>query len=234
MNIQPSPGTTPIPNFQHSFVSTSSAAENLQKPPTDTEKTGVVQPDTSAAQEENQASDQSSSQSSDGSNPPSSPTVSETSLTESEKRLITELKQRDMEVKRHEMAHISASGGLAVSGANFTYQRGPDGRNYAVGGEVSIDTSPVSGDPEATVAKMQQVRSAALAPADPSAQDMKVAARASAIMVDAVSDIMASRTQEQTKEGEAAAFGSLQQATQTYTRVHSLPEEDTSTIHVTA
>ncbi len=230
MNIQPSPGTTPVPGFQNSFVSTSPTAENLPKTPPGNEKTDLVQPDTSAAREENQSSDQSSAES----NPPSSATVSETGLTESEKRLVTELKQRDMEVKRHEMAHISASGGLAVSGANFSYQRGPDGTNYAVGGEVSIDTSPVSGDPEATVAKMQQVRSAALAPADPSAQDMKVAAQASAIMVDALSDIMASRTQEQTKEGEAAAFGSLKQATQTYARVHSLPEEDTGTIRVTA
>jgi len=50
---------------------------------------------------------------------------------------------------------------------------------YAVGGEVSIDTTPVKGDPQATVAKMETIKAAALAPADPSGQDRAVAAEAS-------------------------------------------------------
>ena len=45
-------------------------------------------------------------------------------------------------------------------------------------GEVSIDKSPVRGDPQATIEKMQQVRRAALAPAQPSGQDRQVAAEA--------------------------------------------------------
>ena len=53
---------------------------------------------------------------------------------------------------------------------------GPDGNRYAIGGEVSIDVAPVDGDPEATIAKMEIVKAAALAPAEPSAQDRKVAA----------------------------------------------------------
>lgn len=49
------------------------------------------------------------------------------------------------------------------------------------GGEVGIDTAPVRGDPEATIAKAQQVEKAALAPAQPSAQDLRIAAAARAM-----------------------------------------------------
>jgi hypothetical protein len=64
------------------------------------------------------------------------------------------------------------------SGPNFEYERGPDGKRYAVSGSVSIDSSPVQGKPQATIDKMRQVRQAALAPAQPSAQDRQVAAKA--------------------------------------------------------
>ena len=57
---------------------------------------------------------------------------------------------------------------------------GRDGKQYATGGEVQISTSEVAGDAEATVRKMEQVQRAALAPADPSAQDRRVAAQAAA------------------------------------------------------
>jgi hypothetical protein len=87
------------------------------------------------------------------------------------KKDIVELQNRDREVRNHEQAHIAASGGLSRGGASFSYQRGSDGKLYAVGGEVSIDTSPVPDNPQATIQKAQQIRAAALAPADPSAQD---------------------------------------------------------------
>ena len=106
-------------------------------------------------------------------------------LTDMEKQQVNELKQRDAEVKAHEAAHLGAAGGLARGGASYEYQKGPDRRNYAVGGEVSIDSSPVTGDPNATIAKAQQIRSAALAPAIPSSQDHKVAAKASQMEVEA-------------------------------------------------
>ena len=98
-------------------------------------------------------------------------------LTNEEKQEVTELKARDAEVRAHEAAHASA-GGQYAGGATFEFQTGPDGRRYAVGGEVSIDTSAVRGDPEATIRKMQVVRKAALAPASPSSQDRSVAAAA--------------------------------------------------------
>lgn len=91
---------------------------------------------------------------------------------------VRELQQRDREVRSHEQTHIAAAGGHA-GGARYSYQTGPDGRQYAVGGEVSIDTSKVPGNPEATIQKAQTVRRAALAPASPSGTDRAVAAAAS-------------------------------------------------------
>lgn len=87
------------------------------------------------------------------------------------------LAQRDREVRTHELAHLSV-GGPYVGRARFTYERGSNGVMYAVGGEVSVNTSPVSNDPEATLAKAEIIRAAALAPAQPSTQDIQVAARA--------------------------------------------------------
>ncbi|MEQ1439758.1 putative metalloprotease CJM1_0395 family protein [Fontimonas sp. SYSU GA230001] len=90
---------------------------------------------------------------------------------------LRELQRRDQQVRRHELAHRTV-GSPYTSPARFDYQTGPDGRRYAVGGEVRIDAAPVAGDLEATVAKMRIVIAAALAPVDPSTQDRAVAARA--------------------------------------------------------
>lgn len=91
---------------------------------------------------------------------------------------VAQLKATDTAVRAHEAAHVTVGGAYVRGAANFTYQTGPDGSQYAIGGEVSIDTSPVPGNPEATIRKMGTVRAAALAPADPSAQDRAVAATA--------------------------------------------------------
>lgn len=99
-------------------------------------------------------------------------------LSEEELRQVEKLRQRDQEVRAHEQAHIAAGGQYVRGGANFEYQRGPDGKLYAVGGEVSIDVSPIPNNPSATIRKMETVVRAALAPSQPSAQDYQVAARA--------------------------------------------------------
>lgn len=91
---------------------------------------------------------------------------------------IEALKARDQEVRAHEQAHQGA-GGQYASSPSFTLSKGPDGKGYAIGGAVQIDITPVAGEPAATIRKMQQVRSAALAPAEPSGQDRSVAAKAS-------------------------------------------------------
>ncbi|MGL5524143.1 MAG: putative metalloprotease CJM1_0395 family protein [Aeromonas veronii] len=87
---------------------------------------------------------------------------------------VQDLVERDKEVRTHEQAHQSA-GGEYASSPTYQFTQGPDGKRHATGGEVQIDTSVVPGDPAATIAKMQQIRSAALAPAEPSAQDLAVA-----------------------------------------------------------
>lgn len=99
-------------------------------------------------------------------------------LTEEQQQEVDKLKQRDQEVRRHEQAHKAAAGRLSSGGPTYSYQTGPDGKQYAVGGEVQIDTSPVEGDPQATILKMEAVRRAATAPASPSSQDRAVAAQA--------------------------------------------------------
>ena len=110
-------------------------------------------------------------------NPESKKSSSGKELTEDQQKQVKELESRDIEVRTHEQAHLAVAGSLAQGGASFEYQTGPDGKNYAVGGEVSIDTSPEA-TPEATISKMQQVKAAALAPAEPSSQDRSVAASA--------------------------------------------------------
>ena len=99
-------------------------------------------------------------------------------FSEEDQEKVNELTKRDQEVRAHEQAHIAAGGQYVKGGATYQYEKGPDGKMYAVGGEVTIDTSPVKGDPQATVAKMEVVIRAALAPANPSGQDRSVAAQA--------------------------------------------------------
>lgn len=124
-------------------------------------------------------------------------------LSEQDIKKIQELKARDREVRAHEAAHLSAAGNLAKSAANYHYQRGPDGVQYAVGGEVSIDTSAIAGDPSATLEKAQRIRAAALAPARPSSQDLNVAAQAAQLAVQARAEISQQQRTESTAESTA-------------------------------
>ncbi len=94
--------------------------------------------------------------------------------------LIRQLASIDRKVKAHEQAHASV-GGVYAGSPNFTYKTGPNGVRYAVAGEVPIDLSPVPGNPQATLAKAQQVSRAALAPADPSPTDRRIASSAQAL-----------------------------------------------------
>lgn len=93
---------------------------------------------------------------------------------------IEQLATRDREVRQHEQAHASA-GGQYTGSPSYEYTKGPDGRLYAVSGEVSIDTSAVANDPEATLEKAEVVLRAALAVSEPSGADRAVAAKASAL-----------------------------------------------------
>jgi len=131
------------------------------------------------------------------------------SLSDQDLEIVTKLASRDREVRSHELAHLSV-GGQFVSAPQFSYERGPDGRNYAVGGEVSIDTSIIAGDPEASIRKLEQVRRAALAPAEPSSQDRSVAAQAAQKILQARAEL-AQQQQEGSVLAEAAREARRQQ-----------------------
>lgn len=100
---------------------------------------------------------------------------------------IEQLKARDQEVRVHEQAHAS-TGGQYAGAPQYEYTTGPDNKRYVTDGEVSIDVSEAK-TPEETLKKMEQVRAAALAPAEPSSQDLKVAAEASQKATEARSEI---------------------------------------------
>jgi hypothetical protein len=142
-------------------------------------------------------------------------------LTPEEEQTVRELKARDREVRAHEQAHAAAGGGFAGA-PSYEMQTGPDGRRYAVGGEVPIDVSPAA-TPDATIAKARRIRAAASAPAQPSGADRGIAARATAMEAEAVRE----KAAEDREASEAGAFGawngngrvSAFKVAQTYARV---------------
>ncbi len=99
-----------------------------------------------------------------------------TKLTPEQQQQVSELQRRDAHVRQHEAAHQAAGGDLTGS-ATFSYQVGPDGKNYAVGGEVPLQ-SRTGRTPDETIAIARRVRAAALAPSDPSPADLSAAAQA--------------------------------------------------------
>lgn len=128
-------------------------------------------------------------------------------LSEEELEVVRELAARDREVRAHEQAHLAAAGPYATGGPTYTYQTGPDGQRYAVGGEVGIDTSPVPGNPEATVNKARTIMAAANAPAEPSAQDRAVAAAAASMMAQAQAELARAAAVAQYSRGETTVGG---------------------------
>ena len=120
-------------------------------------------------------------------------------LTQQEKQEVAELKTTDAEVKAHENAHKAAAAGLRTSAPNYEYETGPDGKKYAVAGDVNISYQ-TSSDPEVNLKNAQQLKAAALAPAEPSSQDRKVAMKAEREIAKARQEI---QEEELKKEKEA-------------------------------
>lgn len=117
-------------------------------------------------------------------------------LTPEQQQEVEKLKQRDAEVRAHEQAHIAAAAGLSTSAPTYTYQTGPDGKKYAVGGEVNVSFTE-SGNPETDLQNAEAMKNSALAPADPSSQDKSVAGEAEKLIQKAQQEI--SQQQEQQK-----------------------------------
>jgi hypothetical protein len=103
-------------------------------------------------------------------------------------QIIRSLESRDKAVRNHENAHAGV-GGSFTGAPSYSYEIGPNGKKYAVDGEVSIDLTPIAGEPAQTIAKMNKVQAAALAPANPSAQDIRVAASAASIILEAQAEL---------------------------------------------
>ena len=122
-------------------------------------------------------------------------------LTPEQQQQVLKLRQIDQKVRQHEAAHQAAGAGL-TSGANYQYVRGPDGKQYAVAGEVQIDVSAAQ-TPQQTLAKAKRIQAAALAPADPSSQDRAVAAMAAQMAIQAQLEL--SRTRNAGEAGQAPA-----------------------------
>lgn len=123
-------------------------------------------------------------------------------LTQEEVDQVRELEKRDQEVRAHEEAHKAAAGDLALGGPTYDYERGPDGREYAVGGEVQIALKKGE-TPEETIANAQRARRAALAPAEPSAQDYKVAAKAAQLEAEGRQEAAEAEREGDDSEGAA-------------------------------
>jgi len=143
-------------------------------------------------------------------------------LDSEEKSVLIQLQASDTKVRAHESAHLSAAAGIAAGGASFTYERGPDGRMYAVAGEVPISVSEGK-DPQDTLEKMRQVEAAAMAPADPSPQDHAVAASARSGELKALMDLQKERDEIKREEG-------LKQ----YSSTASHPIEQSVSVSITA
>lgn len=154
--------------------------------------------------------------------------IAERQRQELELRLIQQLSARDREVRQHEQAHVRV-GGRYAGAPSYQYERGPNGLSYAVSGEVPIDVAPVANDPLATIRKMEQVRHAALAPAEPSAQDRAVAAMATRQMLKAKAELANSRgtedrSSERSPPGETRAMAAYRRLSDQGAEAESRPQ----------
>lgn len=122
-------------------------------------------------------------------------------LTEEEQKQVDDLKKRDAEVRAHEQSH-AAVGGSYASSPSYEFETGPDNKQYAVAGEVQIDAAPIPNNPKATIEKMDIVIRAALAPADPSSQDKKVASQAQKNRTEAQAELAKQQAANQNGEDE--------------------------------
>ena len=132
--------------------------------------------------------------------------IDQNKLNKSEQQEVDKLKRRDREVRAHEMAHQSAGGQYAGS-ASYSYATGPDNKRYAVGGSVDIETSPAK-TPEKTVKKAEQIKRAAMAPAQPSGADMQIAAKAARMKMEAQVKLNQREISGEDKEEESTEINS--------------------------
>lgn len=127
-------------------------------------------------------------------------------LSAEQQHAIQQLQQVDRTVRAHEQAHLSAGRGVVTSGARFEYTYVPDGKQYAVGGEVSIDTSSER-KPQANIDKGRLVQAAALAPKNPSPQDYRVAAKGGQLVSQGQDDLVREQQTQRNLDAQKAEAG---------------------------
>lgn len=185
LNSQPVPGWTNSSNIKSEFNPENNYGKSADKAATTLINSVKKSADSSESQTKNDSESQTKN------NP--------AKLSPEEKSKVNKLKQRDREVRAHEMAH-QAVGGQYAGSASYSYTTGPDNKRYAVGGSVSIDTSPEK-EPEQTIKKAEQIKRAATAPANPSSADLQIAAKAARMAMQARSEL----NQENSTEIDSAA-----------------------------
>ncbi len=201
----PRPSAAGIPSLAEGTTRTGAPGPAPQPPPlqpaqptspSSPQKHAVPQPSQVSHSQSPNASGDAQAARPDKASPSANPSfTSRIATTQAERQLLQQLQARDREVRTHEQAHIAAGGPYVQGGANYTYRFGPDGKMYAVGGEVGIDVAPVPGDPQATIEKAQAIQRAATAPAEPSAQDAIVAAKARAMEMEARAELRQEKTE---------------------------------------
>ena len=149
-----------------------------------------------------------------------------------ERQDVEQLKRIDREVRAHETAHAAVGGQLAGA-PQLSFTTGPDGKRYAVSGEVSIDTSKVANNPQATIDKMLQVQRAALAPASPSSQDLKVAAIANQVANQARVELNLQRNEEATITAERSTQGEIESNQSNESGVEEKPTREGAAVFFT-
>lgn len=132
-----------------------------------------------SADRENAEKEQDADEAQDGKDNPSAD--SDNQVTPEEQQVVDELQSTDQKVRTHEQAHAAAGG----HNVRYEYETGPDGRQYAVAGTTDIEIYAAGNDPDGKMTQAKRMRSAALAPADPSGQDLAVAAKATRLEMDA-------------------------------------------------
>jgi hypothetical protein len=142
-----------------------------------------------------------------GSNDGEAPAPGPKKLSNEDKQAVSRLAARDTEVHAHEAAHQAAARGLGGA-ASFSYEVGPDGRRYAVGGEVPVSIEP-GRTPQETISNAQTVRAAALAPSDPSAQDLAVASQASQMEAQARQEVAQTKADGGDDKDQLMMFSAL-------------------------
>ena len=126
-------------------------------------------------------------------------------LSSEDKEQVEKLKRRDLEVKKHEQAHVSAG----ASNPQYEYEMGPDGVRYATGGHADIEVSE-GNSPEETIEKAHKVKRAALAPDEPSSADRNIAAEADKLELKAKKEISEKQRDGEEGNNKVAGFSSVE------------------------